>query len=79
MTDMEVLEKLSAVREELSRMTARIEALDKRIDDAVVSQVRDHGKRIAALEQKQAWIAGAIALAGGLGASVSVILQIFLR
>ena len=27
MTDMEVLEKLSAVREELSRMTARIEAL----------------------------------------------------
>lgn len=79
MTDMEVLEKLSAVREELSRMTARIEALDKRIDDAVVSQVRDHGKRIAALEQKQAWIAGAIALAGGLGASISVILQIFLR
>ena len=79
MTDMEVLEKLSAVREELSRMTARSEALDKRIDDAVVSQVRDHGKRIAALEQKQAWIAGAIALAGGLGASISVILQIFLR
>lgn len=76
---MDMGEKLAAVREELARMTARIEALDKRIDDAVVSQVRDHGKRIAALEQKQAWIAGAIALAGGLGASISVILQIFLR
>ena len=76
---MDMAEKLAAVREELARMTARIEALDKRIDDAVVSQVRDHGKRIAALEQKQAWIAGAIALAGGLGASISVILQIFLR
>lgn len=79
MNDMDMAEKLAAVREELARMTARIEALDKRIDDAVVSQVRDHGKRIAALEQKQAWIAGAIALAGGLGASISVILQIFLR
>ena len=79
MSDMDMGEKLAAVREELARMTARIEALDKRIDDAVVSQVRDHGKRIAALEQKQAWIAGAIALAGGLGASISVILQIFLR
>lgn len=79
MNDLEVMEKLAAVREELSRMTARIEALDKRIDDAIVSQVRDHGKRLAALEKHQAWIAGAIALAGGVGASVGTIIQLFVR
>lgn len=79
MTDHDVIEKLAAVRAELARMTAKIEAIDKRIDDAVVSQVRDHGKRIAALEKHQAWIAGAIALAGGVGASVGTIIQLFLR
>ena len=79
MTDHDVIEKLAAVRAELARMTAKIEAIDKRIDDAVVSQVRDHGKRIAALEKHQAWIAGAIALAGGVGASVGTIIQMFLR
>ena len=79
MNDMDMAEKLAAVREELARMTAKIEALDKRIDDAVVSQVRDHGKRIAALEKHQAWIAGAIALAGGVGASVGTIIQLFMR
>ncbi len=79
MTEHDVIEKLAAVRAELARMTAKIEALDKRIDDAIVSQVRDHGKRIAALEKHQAWIAGAIALAGAVGASVGTIIQLFVR
>lgn len=79
MNEAEITEKLSALKVELARMTAKLEALDKRIDDAVVSQVRDHGKRIAALEKHQAWIAGAIALAGGVGASVGTIIQLFMR
>ena len=79
MNEAELTEKLSALKVELARMTAKLEALDKRIDDAVVSQVRDHGKRIAALEKHQAWIAGAIALAGGVGASVGTIIQLFVR
>lgn len=79
MNEAEITEKLSALKVELARMTAKLEALDKRIDDAVVSQVRDHGKRIAALEKHQAWIAGAIALAGGVGASVGTIIQVFMR
>lgn len=79
MNEAELTEKLSALKVELARMTAKLEALDKRIDDAVVSQVRDHGKRIAALEKHQAWIAGAIALAGGVGASVGTIIQLFMR
>lgn len=79
MNEAELTEKLSALKVELARMTAKLEALDKRIDDAVVSQVRDHGKRIAALEKHQAWIAGAIALAGGVGASVGTIIQVFMR
>lgn len=79
MNEVDFMEKLGEVREELARMNARIENLDRRIDDAVVSQVRDHGKRISALEQKQAWAAGAIALAGGVGAAVCAALQLILR
>lgn len=79
MNEVEFAERLGEVRAELARLNAKMENLDKRIDDAVLSQVRDHGKRIAALEKHQAWIAGAIALAGGVGASVGTIIQVFMR
>lgn len=35
----------------LARMEAKLEAIDEKLDDAVISQLRDHGKRLAALEQ----------------------------
>ena len=34
----------------LSRIEALLEALNKRLDDAILTQLRDHGKRIRELE-----------------------------
>ena len=51
---------------------ARIEALleNQRMDDAILTQLRDHGKRIAILERRQAWQIGWMAGAGAVGAAL---------
>ena len=54
----------------LARIEALLEALNKRMDDAILTQLRDHGKRIAILERRQAWQIGWMAGAGAVGAMV---------
>lgn len=36
----------------LARIEAMITAINQRLDDAILTQLRDHGKRINALEEK---------------------------
>lgn len=36
----------------LARIEAMIAAINQRLDDAILTQLRDHGKRINALEEK---------------------------
>lgn len=54
----------------LARIEALLEALNKRMDDAILTQLKDHGKRIAILERRQAWQIGWMAGAGAVGAMV---------
>jgi predicted membrane protein len=48
--------------------------VNKRIDDALISQVRDHGKRISALEAWRVWLIG---WAAGAGVVSHFIFQLF--
>lgn len=54
----------------LARIEALLEALNKRMDDAILTQLRDYGKRIDILERRQAWQIGWMAGAGAVGAMV---------
>lgn len=45
----------------LARIEAKLDALNERIDEALVTQIKDHGKRIASLEQRMTWAAGWVA------------------
>lgn len=54
----------------LARIEALLEALNKRMDDAILTQLRDHGKRIAILERRQSWQIGWMTGAGAVGAMV---------
>lgn len=47
-------ETLGTHEARLARIEAMLEALDRRLDDAVLTQLRDHGKRIRELEEQLA-------------------------
>lgn len=59
----------------LARIEAKLDALNDRIDEALVTQIRDHGKRIAALERRAMWAAGWTAGAGAVGAALVALIQ----
>ena len=45
---------MSATAEErLARIEAQLAGLNQRLDEVVISQLKDHGKRLAALERRQ--------------------------
>lgn len=54
----------------LARIEALLEALNKRMDDAILTQLRDYGKRVSILERRQAWQIGWMAGAGAVGAAL---------
>ena len=54
----------------LARIEALLEALNQRMDDAILTQPRDHGKRLGILERRQSWQVGWMAGAGAVGAMV---------
>ena len=56
--------------ERLARLEAQLAGLNQRLDEVVISQLRDHGKRIQALENRGVWVAGWIAGAGAIGSIV---------
>ena len=56
--------------ERLARIEAQLAGLNQRLDEVVISQLRDHGKRIQALENRGVWVAGWIAGAGAIGSIV---------
>lgn len=64
------------VESRLIRVEDKLDAINQRIDDALLSQIRDHGKRIAALESWKMWVVG---VAAGVGVVTSFIAQVFQR
>lgn len=74
MGDMTPEERLARLEAELSALKASImaqfAALNLRLDEVIISQVKDHGKRIQVLEKRGVWMAGWIAGAGAIGSIV---------
>lgn len=58
------MKEISDMKAELSGMHSEMKGLRERIDDALLSQLRDHGKRLAALESWRVWLVGWAAGAG---------------
>ena len=58
------MKEIVDLKAELSGMHSELKGLRERIDDALISQLRDHGKRIAALESWRVWLVGWAAGAG---------------
>ena len=56
--------EMGELKAELAGLHAEVKGLRERIDDALISQIRDHGKRIAALEAWRVWLVGWAAGAG---------------
>lgn len=71
---MELMKEISEVKAAVAGVQAEIAAVNKRIDDALISQVRDHGKRIAALEAWRVWLIG---WAAGAGIVSHFVIQLF--
>lgn len=71
---------MSATAEErLARIEAQLAGLNQRLDEVVISQLKDHGKRLAALERRQIWVGGWIAGAGAVGAVIGAGLSYLVR
>ena len=70
MDDRDIVREIGEVKAGISGLQAEVSGLRERIDDIVVTQLRDHGKRIAILERRQAWQIGWMAGAGAVGAAL---------
>jgi len=71
--DMQMLRDLGEVKAELSAVKAELAGLRERIDDVVISNLRDHGKRMSMLETRVAALEAAEnRRAGGMAASFRV-------
>ncbi len=73
--DVQLVREIGEVKAELSGLKAEVAGTNQRLDDIVITQLKDHGKRIAALEAAEnkragglSVLAGVAAAAGSLGA-----------
>lgn len=70
MDDRDIVREIGEVKAGISGLQAEVSGLRERIDDLVVTQLRDHGKRIAILERRQSWQIGWMAGAGAVGVAL---------
>ncbi|WP_314971619.1 hypothetical protein [Bilophila wadsworthia] len=73
----QLVREIGEVKAELSGLKAEVAGTNQRLDDIVITQLKDHGKRIAALEAAEnkragglSVLAGVAAAAGSLGALI---------
>jgi len=59
----------------LTRIESKMDALNQRFDEALATQLKDHGKRLASLERRQVWFGGWVAGAGAMGAALVWLVQ----
>lgn len=57
----------------IARLEAKVDALIVRFDEAITTQVKDHGKRLGVLERRAVWQAGWIAGAGLVGSAMTAL------
>ena len=80
MADMslDLVREIGGVKAEVSGLKVEVAGVRERIDDLVIAQLRDHGKRLALLENRLSFVIGAALGAGGLSGSVAAVLvQVF--
>ena len=71
--DVQLVREIGEVKAELSAVKAELAGLRERIDDVVISNLRDHGKRMSMLETRVATLEAAEnRRAGGMAALVAV-------
>lgn len=58
----------------LVRIEEKVDELSRRIDEALLTQLKDHGKRLSSLERRQIWVAGWIAGAACAASGVTAFL-----
>ncbi len=75
MHETDIVREIGEVKSGIAGLRAEVEGLRERIDDVVVSQLRDHGKRLAELERRQIWVGGWVAGAGAVGAALVWLIQ----
>ena len=63
------------IEKRLTRLEAKMDEVKELIAPSVVSQIRDHGKRLAALEGRQIWVGGWVAGAGAAGAALAAVIR----
>ncbi len=63
-------ERLARMEQQQARIEAMVAALSQRFDDAIMTQLRDHGKRIRELETWKAWQLGYMACSAAVGAAL---------
>lgn len=78
-----VHERSISQAERLARIEEQVTAVRREIAEMVGTQIKDHGKRIAALERRAVWSAGWIAGAGFVGGLVGsgfvVVIKLFFK
>lgn len=71
-------EREIATEGRLARLEGKVDSINEKLDEAILSQIKDHGKRIASLERARAystgWVVGAGAVAG---AAASLVGKLF--
>ena len=60
-------------------MLDQFTALNLRLDEVIISQVKDHGKRMQALENRGVWVAGWIAGAGIVAGGVATLVTLVVK
>ena len=76
---LDLVREIGGVKAEVSGLRADVSALSSRIDEVVISQLKDHGKRLAVLEASENRRTGAIAaiatICGATGAFIGKMLN----
>ena len=71
--DVQLVREIGEVKAELSGLKAEVAGTNQRLDDIVITQLKDHGKRLAALDVRiVALEAAETRRAGGIAALVAV-------
>ena len=71
--DVQLVREIGEVKAELSGLKAEVAGTNQRLDDIVITQLKDHGKRMSMLETRVAALEAAeTRRAGGMAALVAV-------
>lgn len=73
-------ERQLCVERRLTSMESKVDAINEKLDNAILSQLRDHGKRLSSLEHAKAysigWVVGVAGATGVVGSLLGQLLKL---